>query len=552
MKTKCVTYSRVSTDLQSTKSQLSDLKRYAINNDFIVVKDFEESVSGFITERDALEALKVFIKVHNIKNILCYEISRLGRYTLQKLEEIDYFSKEGVNIYLKKENLNTLSNLAQDKLLLNLLSSISELEVSTLKSRIARGHRESASQGKRTGLMTLPYGYKADDKSFLIIDEEEAKVIREIYSLALQGKGYRRIASELNSKGILTRWTKLGRINKNIHGVIIPIKWKPNSIGVILNNTLYKGKRKYKDEFFDVPPIIDELEWNKVHEVISKKPGVNNKPTKYNYLLKGKVVCGVCGRHYGSRTETRYGKEDSFYYCNGARDIEIRCKNGQYSANTLEKSIYYLLFFHKDLLMKLKEEEYLSFNLEEKMKQIKYYANEIINNNAQQERLVELRLKGHIDEKRYNKEHALILGQNEGYKIKIKNIKNEIEDYNNSKSNILKFRGDYWLTQNHQPFIDKYLNKVIIYKIINIKIPKNQISKQVKAIYDDPNYEAFPRFEKLINSKKHMYFAEIFAFNNTKPLKAVIVNGKFDLFTVFVTPTLQINDRTLSIEKEKV
>jgi DNA invertase Pin-like site-specific DNA recombinase len=64
MKTKCVTYSRVSTDLQSTKSQLSDLKRYAINNDFIVVKDFEESVSGFITERDALEALKVFIKVH--------------------------------------------------------------------------------------------------------------------------------------------------------------------------------------------------------------------------------------------------------------------------------------------------------------------------------------------------------------------------------------------------------------------------------------------------------------------------------------------------------
>ena len=97
-----------------------------------------------------------------------------------------------------------------------MMSVMAENEKSYIRDRVKRGHLASAKAGRRVGLMTLPYGYRADDKGFLVVDDEEAIVIRDIYSLALQGKGYRGIARELNSKGIRTRWTKLGRINKNV------------------------------------------------------------------------------------------------------------------------------------------------------------------------------------------------------------------------------------------------------------------------------------------------------------------------------------------------
>ncbi|MCE5347152.1 MAG: recombinase family protein [Bacteroidales bacterium] len=553
-KQKCVIYVRVSADHQDYKSQITDLKKVAIAKNLVIEMIFSEKVSGFdqSVERPEYDKMKEYVLKNNISQILMWELSRLARNTLKSLQEIKYYTDKGVNIFLYKENIDTISET--NKLLIAIMSTMAEIERDNIIKRLGRGHRESVSQGKRTGLMTLPYGYKADDKGFLIVDEEEAKVIKDIYKMAFHEMGYRGIARELNSKGVPTRWTKLGRINKNIYNEVVPIKWKPNSIGVILNNTLYKGKRKYKDEYFDVTPIIDESEWDKVHDVISKKPGVNNKPTKYNYLLKGKVICGVCGRHYGARTETRYGKEDSYYYCNGARDIEIRCKNGQYSSKVLEEAIHTLMFLHQDLLISLKQEEYSNFNMEDKLTQIKYYTDEINEKQEQQKRLVELRLKGHIDEKRYNKEYALILGQNEGNKIKIENLKKEIVNYNNTKSNLGKLQWNNFLADDKQPFIDKYLNKVVIHKINDVKLTEKELNDlSVKSLADNlRNQDKIQFIKRLFDTKyKHRrLFVEIYAFNNTKPLNAIIINDLFyktkrvsplGLYTVFIAPSLSID-----------
>jgi hypothetical protein len=365
---------------------------------------------------------------------------------------------------------------------------------------------------------------------------------------------------ELNTRGIPTRWKKLGRIFKNTYGEIIPIEWKPNSIGVILNNTLYKGKRLYKDEYYDVSPIIDEVEWNKVQEINNKKPGNNFKPTHYIYLLKGKVVCGVCGRHYGARTETRYGKEDSFYYCNGARDIKIRCKNGQFSSPFLEESISLLFTTHQDFFIKLKEDETAKFNLDEKENQIEYFTNQIEENLNKQKRLVDLRIINHIDEQRYNKEHALIIGQNEGFKIKIKSIKNEIKNYNKAKTGEARLLYENLFSEDKQSFIDKYLNKIIIRKIKAVGITKKDIETlSVKSLADDFRKQDKIKFiDKLFDTKykNRKIFVEIFAFDNVEPLKAIIINDAFrnmrrksltGLYSAFIVPTLSIKAGTLSI-----
>jgi DNA invertase Pin-like site-specific DNA recombinase len=112
MKTKSVIYARVSTSLQDTQSQIDDLQRWADNNNYEIVKVFQETVSGYdvTKKRQELDNLKEYLDKSGVKHIITFELSRLGRSTLQTQIEIDYFTKRKVNIFFKKENLNSLSD----------------------------------------------------------------------------------------------------------------------------------------------------------------------------------------------------------------------------------------------------------------------------------------------------------------------------------------------------------------------------------------------------------------------------------------------------------
>lgn len=138
---KLVIYYRVSTETQDEESQLVDLKNWSKLNDFQVVHVFGEKVSGFDpdVERDELVKCKSFVVENDIKTVLVWELSRLGRSTLQTLQHIDYFTKHGVNIIFKKENLQTLSDDFTNKLVINLLTSVAEMERNTLMERVKRG-----------------------------------------------------------------------------------------------------------------------------------------------------------------------------------------------------------------------------------------------------------------------------------------------------------------------------------------------------------------------------------------------------------------------------
>ncbi len=106
-----VIYSRVSTEEQDFTSQIEDLKKY-VKNRFKLDKVFAEKVSGFDLSKDRVQYdnMKRYVVEHNIKHIITWELSRFGRSALHTLNEIDYFSKQGVNIFFYKENLNTISD----------------------------------------------------------------------------------------------------------------------------------------------------------------------------------------------------------------------------------------------------------------------------------------------------------------------------------------------------------------------------------------------------------------------------------------------------------
>jgi DNA invertase Pin-like site-specific DNA recombinase len=516
---KCVIYSRVSSTTQDYQSQINDLVKYSKDNGYKVEKIFSEKITGTKEKlTPEFQRMKEYVIEKDIKDILIWEISRFSRNMVKSIQEIQYFTNLGITIHFKKENLNTSD--PSSKFIINIMNSVAENERDTIVGRTSRGLRESAKSGKRTGLMTLPYGYKADENSMLVIDEEEAKVIELIFKLADDGTAQRSIAQHLNSIGIQTRWTKLGRRNKNELGVEVPIVWKPNAIGVILKNTLYKGIRKYKNETFQAPKIIDTDLWDRVQTKTIKKVGYMLKETKYQYLLKGKIQCGICGRNYGCRTELRYGKEESYYACNGAKDLQIRCKNGQFSGEVLDTGVFDLLLSHKDFWLNMRKDTLDKFNIEEIQSQIEYYIKELKALESKREKSVEAFTDSLINKPKLRELINKINLSKGEYEFKVNQLTKKIDEFNRlqNNTNTDEVIGD-WLQDdsynNRKDFIDRYLNKVVMFKYNKEDIDYKKVKfSEIKT----------GGVGGKLTGRDKVVYLEIYAFNSSKPLKCFISN----------------------------
>lgn len=515
---KCVIYARVSTDLQQTKSQIEDLQRWANSNNFTVEKIFDESISGFITERDELENLKSYIKQHNIKQVLCFELSRLGRSTLQTLKEIEYFTKEEVNLFLKKENINTLYQDASTKLLLSVLSSINELEVSTLKIRMARGRYSSVLKGKRSGYCFLPYGFSADEEGYLVINEKESIIIKEIFDMYINGIPMRRIAMNLNSKGIPTRHTTVGKKRVLQNGESFKILWRNNSIYTILKNRLYKGERNYKSEIIKVPQIIDTETWNKVQEMLKNNIGYVIR-TKYNYLFKTKLICGHCNYTFGTRIEKRYPNQPAYYFCNGKYDLTIHCKSGQFNSNFIDEILYKSMFIYsltKETQQYFNQEQKSNINIDEKNKQLLYFKGEIDVINAKKKRVNSMFKDGYISENEFKKEQATLRNDLIDVENNIKQIENFIKKYKDVNIyNILKAGRDETDFNTQYEYVQKYCDKAIVYPVENYD--KKTLSKCCKI------WENAKKIGTSLENDK-VFYIELYAFNNPNPIKIILTS----------------------------
>jgi len=465
MKTTAVIYARVSTTLQDTQSQIQDIQKWSIQNNYLIENVFCEAISGFITERDELQNLKNYIKENNIKHILCYEISRLGRSTLQTLKEIEYFSKQRVNIYFKKENINTLDDQPTTKLLLSLLSSISELEVSTLKSRMSRGRDLSAQKGKRINFPIMPYGFQ-DKDGYIDINSNESKIVRMIYEKFSRGISIRQIATYLNSKNIPTRYNEIGRISKLKTGQKFKSVWRHNTICKILHSTLYKGERTYKNSIIiKIPQIVSEELWNNVQNNFKTNIGYKTA-TKYEYLFKGKIICGYCMHTYASESKYRRNYLYSFYYCGGRKDENIRCKNGQISSKHFDKLLYEAVFIkNKDILLKIYEDNAKEFNENEVKRQIEYYKDLITKNELKGKRIIQLYKDDYINETVFNKDQRDIKNDNLSHQSSILTLLNKIKIYNKTQA-----VGKLWRNvasadfQTRRDYVLTYIDKIKIFK----------------------------------------------------------------------------------------
>ena len=173
-----VIYARVSTNSQDYDRQISDLREYAKNMDYIVVKEFSEKISGAkkVAEREQLSELLQFVEAHNIDKVLIYECSRLSRRIVDFLQVIEQLTEKGISLFILQNSLETLQSDGKPnpiaQFVMGMIAQFCSMERSLIRSRMKSGYDHFRSNGGKVG---RKQGYT---KTVDAMKEEYAEEIR--------------------------------------------------------------------------------------------------------------------------------------------------------------------------------------------------------------------------------------------------------------------------------------------------------------------------------------------------------------------------------------
>ena len=186
-----VILARVSTDKQEYERQINELTEYCRKMNWQVEKVFANKISGAVKneEREEIVELIEYVKSNDICRMVCLEISRVGRNTLEALKIIQTLNENGVSLYVKNYNLETLDSNGKvnpvASLICTILLEVASMERLTIKERMASGRKQYIERCRRDGVkMGRPSTYRKSDDEYRKQYQRELSLIRKGLSLA--------------------------------------------------------------------------------------------------------------------------------------------------------------------------------------------------------------------------------------------------------------------------------------------------------------------------------------------------------------------------------
>ena len=186
-RTKVVIYARVSTSAQDYTRQITELRKYAKKQNYEIVKEFSEKISGGkkIEERVAIKELLDFVKSNKVEKVLVYEASRLSRRQLDFLSIIETLTELGVSLYILQNGLETLlPNRTVNpiaSLVLGIMSQFNTLEKNLIRARMASGYEHHRASGGRVGRKE---GYRKSEDEYRTTYDREIALLSKGNTLA--------------------------------------------------------------------------------------------------------------------------------------------------------------------------------------------------------------------------------------------------------------------------------------------------------------------------------------------------------------------------------
>ena len=187
---KVVILARVSTDRQEYQRQLLELRDYCSKMGWEVVHEFANKVSGARKNEERTEIVDLinFVKGNSIRRVVCLEISRLGRNTLEALKVIQSLNEHHVSLYVKNYNLETLTPEGAinpvASLICTILLEVASMERLTIKERMASGRNQYIAKCRAQGIkMGRPSTYRKSEDKYREQYAKEIALLRKGISL---------------------------------------------------------------------------------------------------------------------------------------------------------------------------------------------------------------------------------------------------------------------------------------------------------------------------------------------------------------------------------
>ena len=224
-------YARISTNsidqLQSLIAQVSHLTRIAAATpQWLLVDVYIDVASSKISSsRKEFARMLDDCKNHHLEIILTKNISRFGRDTIEILNVLNQLKLLGVRVIFEQEDLDTVNT--HSDLMVSIQESLAQSENRSRSESIKWGIKQRVADGSSKLYERKCYGYLHNADGRLEIDESEAKNVRTIFDLYLQGNSILGIVKELQQRGIKSPTGK--------------DRWCKRTIDVMLSNEKYTG-----------------------------------------------------------------------------------------------------------------------------------------------------------------------------------------------------------------------------------------------------------------------------------------------------------------------
>ncbi len=204
---KTLGYVRVSTDKQaeqgvSLEAQAEKIRAMAVVHNAKLAEIIVDAESAKSLNRPGMARLLAMVDAGEVQTVIIAKLDRLTRSVKDLCTLLERFERRGVALVSVAESLDTSS--AAGRLVLNIMTSVSQWEREAIGERTRDAMRHKRSNGERVG--NIPYGFRlAADGRHLERDPGEQKVLAEIRRLRRDGATLRAIAAALNHRTLRTR-----------------------------------------------------------------------------------------------------------------------------------------------------------------------------------------------------------------------------------------------------------------------------------------------------------------------------------------------------------
>jgi DNA invertase Pin-like site-specific DNA recombinase len=263
----------------------------------------DEAITGTKDNRSEFKRLVADCKSGKIDMVITKSISRFARNTVTLLETVRELKALSVDVCFEREKIHSISG--EGELMLTILASFAQEESLSASENCKWRIQKRFEQGEPVGFVGM-YGYDFK-KGKIMINENQAAVIRQIFDRYIGGEGTSKIAKRLNTEKISAhqggKWT-----DSRVNSLLRNEKLTGNSLlqkKFIVDHLTKKQKRNKgeKTQYFvenTHPAIINAEVFEKVNRIRQERAEYfNAKDTSKNrYPFTGKIICENCGKHY--------------------------------------------------------------------------------------------------------------------------------------------------------------------------------------------------------------------------------------------------------------